>query len=41
LWIKLGQWASHRGDIFGSEITLALERMRDQAPPHSMKSTHE
>ncbi|KAM3140208.1 hypothetical protein pb186bvf_007761 [Paramecium bursaria] len=40
LWIKLGQWASHRGDIFGKQVTLALEKLRDQAPPHSVKDTY-
>ncbi|CAD8139695.1 unnamed protein product [Paramecium pentaurelia] len=40
LWIKLGQWASHRGDIFGEEIIKALESLRDDTPPHSLDKTY-
>jgi aarF domain-containing kinase len=41
LWIKLGQWASHRGDIFGEQITKSLETLRDAATPHSARETRE
>jgi predicted unusual protein kinase regulating ubiquinone biosynthesis (AarF/ABC1/UbiB family) len=30
---------SHRSDIFGLQITARLEKLRDSAPPHSMKET--
>ncbi|CAD8061238.1 unnamed protein product [Paramecium sonneborni] len=41
LWIKLGQWASHRGDIFGEQIIKALESLRDDTPAHSIEQTNQ
>ncbi|CAD8076393.1 unnamed protein product [Paramecium primaurelia] len=35
LWMKLGQWASHRGDVFGYEVTSQLSKLRDSATPHN------
>ena len=37
--MKLGQWASHRGDLFGYEVTSELSKLRDSATPHKFKHT--
>eukprot|EP01126_Amoeba_proteus_P046037 TRINITY_DN5182_c0_g1_i9.p1 TRINITY_DN5182_c0_g1~~TRINITY_DN5182_c0_g1_i9.p1 ORF type:complete len:438 (+),score=94.80 TRINITY_DN5182_c0_g1_i9:503-1816(+) len=34
-WIKLGQWASTRPDLFSDEVITSLNKLADQCPSHS------
>ncbi|KAJ1468721.1 ABC1 family-domain-containing protein, partial [Baffinella frigidus] len=38
-WMKLGQWASMRPDLFSPEVIQALATLRNQAPQHSEAHT--
>ena len=37
-YIKLGQFLATRPDVFGSEVTSDLDRLKDKLPPFSMKA---
>ncbi|KAI3658176.1 hypothetical protein MP638_000859 [Amoeboaphelidium occidentale] len=38
-FIKLGQWASTRPDIFPEDLCVTLRKLHDQVPPHSYEYT--
>lgn len=40
-FIKLGQWAASRSDIFPNDMCDALSRLHSSAPAHSMRQTRE
>ncbi|KAI9766424.1 MAG: hypothetical protein M1840_006530 [Geoglossum simile] len=38
-FIKLGQWAASRSDIFPTELCSAMSSLHSNAPPHSLHAT--
>lgn len=40
-WIKLGQWATTRPDIFPASMLDQFDRLQDQCSPHSFEDTRE
>ncbi|TPX48141.1 hypothetical protein SeMB42_g01763 [Synchytrium endobioticum] len=38
-FIKLGQWAATRSDLFDTDIRLIFARLQSQVTPHSLKAT--
>mmetsp|Transcript_51189 Transcript_51189/g.112133 ORF Transcript_51189/g.112133 Transcript_51189/m.112133 type:complete len:621 (-) Transcript_51189:74-1936(-) len=40
VFVKLGQWAATRPDLFSEEWACALSRLHDNTEPHSLDHTH-